>query len=114
MVKPELLHLHRELWERQQEAVRKASPAAIVAEDAAFEAARQSLQPLSAQPDWVEGAALLPHQLKVHLFNSLITAFPSTSSLFHILSVEKLGRFVGARLVLLPQATQHTSLQVYK
>lgn len=67
MVKPELLVLHRELWDRQQEAIRKASPGALAAEDSAFEAARLSLSQLSAQPEWVQGAQLLPHQLKVAL-----------------------------------------------
>lgn len=65
LVKPELLHLHRELWERQQEAVRRASPAVLQAEDTAFEAARKGLVPLTEKPEGMGGPAFYPHQLKV-------------------------------------------------
>ena len=66
MAKPEYLRLHRELWERQQEALRKSSPAAVDAEEAAFEAARRGLPELGQeQPAWVKGCKLYPHQLQV-------------------------------------------------
>lgn len=65
LVKPEFLKFHRELWQRQQEALRKALPTAQADEEAAFEAARNGLDVLEEQPEWVKGAPLYPHQLKV-------------------------------------------------
>lgn len=67
LVKPQHLDLHRALWQRQQEALHKASPEAQAAEEAAFQAAKAGLEDLKVQPEWVRGAELYPHQLEVPL-----------------------------------------------
>jgi hypothetical protein len=64
LVMPEYIDLHRDLWERQQNALRRSRPeAAEEAAAARTAAAASGLPDISEQPDWVVGGRLYPHQL---------------------------------------------------
>ena len=57
--------LHRELWQRQREAVLRSQPEAAEIASAAKDSAVRDLLPITDQPDWIEEGQLYPHQLQV-------------------------------------------------
>lgn len=59
----EVKPLYRALWDRQCQALRRATPEAAAAGAAARQAAADALEDLPTQPGWVRGGALAPHQL---------------------------------------------------
>lgn len=63
LILPEYLGLHQEMWARQAKAIARVSQPALQAAAAARAAASSGLQELAAQPGFVKGAPLYPHQL---------------------------------------------------
>ncbi|KIY92413.1 SNF2 family DNA-dependent ATPase [Monoraphidium neglectum] len=64
LMQPERLPLHLQLWARQRRALERAGEAGRAAAAAAEARAQQQGVPeLTSQPEWVRGAALMPHQL---------------------------------------------------
>lgn len=65
LLQPEYLHLHRDMWASHQRAANKGSPASVAASASALAAAQapDGLQDLVAQPSYVYGGQLFPHQL---------------------------------------------------
>ena len=64
LLQPEFMHLHGDMWARQQRALRRASEPAAREAEAAIAAAKQAGVPdLTGQPDCVKGGRLFPHQL---------------------------------------------------
>ena len=57
--------LHRQLWQRQRQALLRSQPEAAEAAAAAKEAALARLSTLDSQPDWIQPGRLYPHQLEV-------------------------------------------------
>ena len=58
--------LHRQLLQRQREALLRSQPEAVEAAAAAKEAAATQLSKLEEQPDWIQQGQLYPHQLAVN------------------------------------------------
>ena len=57
--------LHRQLLQRQREALLRSQPEAVEAAAAAKEAAARQLSNLEEQPNWIQQGQLYPHQLAV-------------------------------------------------
>ena len=65
LLQPEFMHLHGDMWARQQRALHKASEAAAREAEAALAAVKQAgVTDLTAQPECVKGGRLFPHQLE--------------------------------------------------
>ena len=66
LVKPQYLELHKQLWKRQKEAVRKASSEAEAEAKAALVKARKYALDIQDRPPYItDKATLYPHQLQV-------------------------------------------------
>ena len=75
LVKPQYLELHKQLWKRQKEAVRKASTEAEAEAKAALVKARKYALDIQDRPPYItDKATLYPHQLQVT--NSLTAGRP--------------------------------------
>ncbi len=57
--------LHRELWQRQREALLRSQPEAAEAAAAAKEAAMTHMPSMTDHPAWIQQGQLYPHQLQV-------------------------------------------------